>query len=195
MTSQHSKKHDHNHGMASDFKRIIMAAGEDVKRDGLIDTPKRAAEAFKALTSGYTMSIEEVLNDALFDCENKDLVVVKSIELYSLCEHHLLPFFGECHIGYLPGQKVIGLSKMGRFVDVFARRLQVQERLTHDIMQCVEAVTGAEGVVVMIEARHLCMMMRGVQKQGSSTVTMASTGAFRNDQGLRAEFERIVRSG
>ena len=180
--------------MKKAYSNIIQAVGEDVHRDGLIDTPKRAAEAFLSLTEGYTMNIDQVLNDALFECDNEEMVVVKSIELYSLCEHHLLPFYGLCHIGYLPQKKVIGLSKMGRFVDMFARRLQVQERLTHQIMQCIEQVTQAKGVVCMIEAQHLCMMMRGVQKQNSETVTIASTGAFRSDLHLRAEFEHVIQS-
>jgi GTP cyclohydrolase I len=194
-----SKKKETNRSktdqMSNNYRKIIQASGEDIHRDGLLDTPKRAAEAFNYLTAGYGMCVNDVLNEAMFECDNDEMVVVKSIELYSLCEHHLLPFYGECHIGYLPNKKVIGLSKMGRFVDVFARRLQVQERLTQEVMHCVEDLTGARGVVVMIEARHLCMMMRGVQKQGSLTVTLASSGAFRESSDLRAEFERLVKFG
>ena len=134
----------------------------------------------------------KVLNDALFECDNDDMVIVKSIEMYSLCEHHLLPFYGVCHIGYLPSGKVLGLSKMGRFVDVYARRLQVQERLTQQIADCVATVTGARGVIVMIDARHLCMMMRGIQKQGSQTITLAMTGELKSNGQLRGEFERLI---
>lgn len=179
--------------MENNYKNIIKSIGEDIGREGLKNTPKRASEAFKFLTHGYEMKPEELMNDALFDCDNEGIVVVKSIEFYSLCEHHLLPFFGTCHIGYLPNKKVIGLSKIGRFVDAFARRLQVQERLTGEISECLEEVTGAKGVAVMIEAQHLCMMMRGVQKQNSETITTSMRGDFEHDVNMRTEFERLIR--
>ena len=130
----------------------------------------------------------------MFECENKGMVVIKAIEFYSLCEHHLLPFYGQCHIGYLPNKKVIGLSKMGRFVDSFARRLQVQERMSSQIADCIESVTDAKGVAVLIEAQHLCMMMRGVQKQNSETITMAMRGNFEHDINMRSEFERLIKN-
>lgn len=180
--------------MEKEFKKILTMIGEDPNRDGLKDTPKRASEALKFLTRGYDMCEKKVLNDALFDCNNEEMVVVKSIELYSLCEHHLLPFHGVCHIGYLPRKKVIGLSKMGRYVDMFARRLQVQERLTYQIMESIANVTNASGVIVMIEASHMCMMMRGVQKQSSETVSIAACGEFKGNSALRAEFDRVVSS-
>ena len=179
--------------MENNYKNIIESIREDIGREGLKNTPKRASEALKFLTEGYGMKPEKLMNDALFDCDNEGIVVVKSIELYSLCEHHLLPFFGTCHIGYLPNKKVIGLSKMGRFVDAFARRLQVQERLTGEIAECIERVTGAKGVAVMIEAQHLCMMMRGVQKQNAETITMSMRGDFEYDMNMRSEFERLVK--
>ena len=179
--------------MEKHYREIIKQTGEDIDRDGLKGTPKRAENAFRYLTQGYEMDEMEVLNDALFECDNEDMVIVKSIEMYSLCEHHLLPFYGVCHIGYLPSGKVLGLSKMGRFVDVYARRLQVQERLTQQIADCVATVTGARGVIVMIDARHLCMMMRGIQKQGSQTITLAMTGELKSNSSLRGEFERLIR--
>src|SRR5258708_5158755 len=148
--------------METYFKQIIESIGEDVTRDGLKDTPKRAAKALKFLTHGYELSVDKVVNGALFEVDNDEMIIVKDIELYSLCEHHLLPFIGKCHVAYIPKGKVIGLSKIARLVDMFARRLQVQERLTKQIAETVLQVTNARGVGVIIEAKHLCMMMRGV---------------------------------
>ncbi|MCX7076976.1 MAG: GTP cyclohydrolase I FolE [Methylococcales bacterium] len=165
--------------MEENFSQIIEAVGEDLTREGLVDTPKRAAKAFKFLTHGYEKTLEEVLNGAIFTADSEDMVIVKDIELYSLCEHHLLPFIGKCHVGYLPQGKVLGLSKVARVVDMYARRLQIQERLTKQIADAIEQATGARGVAVVIEAKHLCMMMRGVEKQNSVMTTSAMKGIFR----------------
>jgi GTP cyclohydrolase I len=163
--------------------------GEDPDREGLIRTPERVAESLSWLTRGYTMDVDDVVNDALFDAEGaSNMVIVRDIELYSLCEHHMLPFFGKAHIAYIPDGKIVGLSKLPRIVEMFARRLQVQERLTEEIAQAVQDVLNPKGVGVVIEAYHLCMMMRGVQKQNSQTVTSAVRGIFRNDARTREEF-------
>jgi GTP cyclohydrolase I len=174
------------------FENIIIAIGEDLSRDGLKDTPKRAATAWQFLTQGYQQSIEQVVNGALFATDNEEMIIVKDIELYSLCEHHLLPFIGKCHVAYIPNGKVIGLSKVARLVDVFARRLQIQERLTKQIAETMLAITGAAGVGVIIEAKHLCMMMRGVEKQNSVMTTSVMLGCFRENSGTRAEFLSLV---
>ncbi len=178
--------------MKEHFKKIITSIGEDVERDGLKDTPQRAATALQFLTQGYTQSVEEVVNGALFESDNDEMIIVKDIELYSLCEHHLLPFIGKCHVAYIPSGKVIGLSKVARIVDVFARRLQVQERLTKQIAETVLQITGGWGVGVIIEAKHLCMMMRGVEKQNSVMTTSVMLGGFRTDRGTRSEFLSLV---
>ncbi len=178
--------------MEAHFSKIIEAVGEDVNREGLVDTPKRAAKAFKFLNNGYDKTLDEVLNNAIFHADTEDMVIVKDIELYSLCEHHLLPFIGKCHIGYLPNGKVIGLSKMARVVDMFARRLQIQEKLTKQIANAIEEVTGARGVAVVIEAKHLCMMMRGVEKQNSVMTTSVMTGIFREEINTRSEFLNLI---
>lgn len=175
------------------FKNIIEAIGEDIHRDGLKDTPKRAAKAMEFLTHGYHDSIERIVNGALFESDNDEMVIVKNIELYSLCEHHLLPFIGKCHVAYIPAGKIIGLSKIARLVDMFARRLQVQEKLTKQIAETVMQVTGAKGVGVVIEAKHLCMMMRGVEKQNSVMTTSVMLGGFRNDTRTRTEFLSLIR--
>lgn len=174
--------------MQNHFKQIIEAIGEDSQREGLRDTPKRAAKAMKFLTQGYQQSLDEILNNALFESDSDEMILVKDIELYSLCEHHLLPFIGKCHVAYLPQGKIIGLSKIARIVDMFARRLQVQERLTQEIAKTVMQATGASGVGVIIEAKHLCMMMRGVEKQNSVMTTSVMLGTFREDRATRMEF-------
>ena len=174
------------------YKQLIQSAGEDVTRDGLLKTPERAAAAFKFLTQGYTQSLDDVLNEAVFDSDNNEMVIVKDIELYSMCEHHLLPFVGKVHVAYLPQGKVIGLSKIARITDMFARRLQIQEQLTTQIAEAIQTVTGAAGVGVVIEAQHFCMMMRGVQKQNSWTITSMMLGAFRDNDRTRQEFLQLI---
>lgn len=176
-------------------REMLVKMGEDPDREGLADTPARVDKAMRFLTRGYRESVEEVLNDALFTVDYDELVIVKNIEMYSLCEHHLLPFFGKCHVGYLPKDRVIGLSKIPRIVDVLARRLQVQERLTQQIAETIRKAIDPRGVAVVIEARHLCMMMRGVQKQNSNMITSSMLGKFREDQRSRIEFLDLVRSG
>ena len=174
------------------YRQIIESTGEDLTRDGLLKTPARAAEAFKFLTCGYKKTVEEVVNGAIFPSANDEMVIVKDVELYSLCEHHILPFFGKCHVGYLPNGKIIGLSKIARIVDVFARRLQVQENLTQQIATALMDITGAQGVAVVIEAKHMCMMMRGVEKQNSSMKTSSMLGAFRSSNSTRSEFLSLI---
>jgi GTP cyclohydrolase I len=178
--------------MEKQWAQIIEAIGEDLNRPGLLDTPMRAAKAFEFLTRGYTQSIEEVVNDALFPSSSSEMILVQDVELYSLCEHHLLPFIGKCHVAYIPTGKVLGLSKVARIVDVFARRLQIQESLTTQIAQTVMEVTEAEGVGVIIEAQHMCMMMRGVEKQNSIMKTSAMLGCFRSEQKTREEFLSLL---
>ena len=175
------------------WAKIVEAVGEDLSRPGLRDTPKRAAKAFEFLTQGYGQSVEHVVNDALFPSDSDEMILVQNIELYSLCEHHLLPFIGKCHVAYIPTGKVLGLSKIARIVDVFARRLQIQESLTTQIAETIMAVTNAEGVGVIVEAQHMCMMMRGVAKQNSSMKTSAMLGSFRSDQKTREEFLSLLR--
>lgn len=178
--------------MEEHFANIISAIGEDLTREGLVDTPKRAAKAFKFLNNGYEKSLDVVLNGAIFTSDTEDMVIVKDIELYSLCEHHLLPFIGKCHVGYLPNGKVLGLSKVARVVDMYARRLQIQEQLTRQIADAIETAVGARGVAVVIEAKHLCMMMRGVEKQNSVMITSSMTGIFRKDISTRTEFLNLI---
>jgi GTP cyclohydrolase I len=174
-------------------RSMLTAIGEDPSREGLKRTPLRVAKAMDFLTSGYQMSAEEIIKKALFEEDCKEMVVVRDIELYSLCEHHILPFFGHAHVGYLPNGKVVGLSKIARVVDVFARRLQVQERLTNQVADALMTHLGAHGVAVVIEASHTCMMMRGVQKQRSTTVSSAMRGSFHDDPRTRAEFMSFIR--
>jgi GTP cyclohydrolase I len=171
---------------------IIKAIGEDLDRPGLADTPKRAAKAFEFLTRGYQQSVDEVVNNALFPSESSEMILVQDVELYSLCEHHLLPFIGKCHVAYIPTGNVLGLSKVARIVDVFARRLQIQEALTGQIAETIMEVTAAEGVGVIIEAQHMCMMMRGVEKQNSVMKTSAMLGTFRTEQKTREEFLSLL---
>lgn len=175
------------------YESLIKAVGEDASREGLRKTPQRAAKAFQYLTKGYNDDLESIVNKAVFPSDNDEMIIVKDIELYSLCEHHLLPFFGKCHVGYLPKGKIIGLSKVARIVDVFARRLQVQENLTKQIAEAIMEHTGGSGVGVVIEAKHLCMMMRGVEKQNSSMKTSCMLGHFRSDASTRAEFLSLIR--
>ena len=173
--------------------RLLAELGEDPLREGLRDTPKRVEKSLRFLTSGYGADIDEVINNALFTVDYSEMVIVKDIDFYSLCEHHLLPFCGKCHIAYIPQQKVIGLSKIPRLVDVFARRLQVQERLTHQIAQVIQERIAPLGVAVVMEGTHLCMSMRGVEKQNSFAVTSAMLGAFRDNSRTRMEFLELIR--
>ncbi len=178
--------------MEKHWAAIIEAVGEDLERPGLVDTPKRAAKAFEFLTRGYHQSVDDVVNNALFPSDSSEMVLVQDIELYSMCEHHLLPFIGKCHAAYIPTGKVLGLSKVARIVDVFARRLQIQEALTSQIASTIMEVTGAEGVGVIIEAQHMCMMRRGVEKQNSVMKTSAMLGSFRDSQKTRDEFLQLL---
>lgn len=171
----------------------IISEIDDVTRPGVVDTPTRAAKAMQFLTKGYDQTLDEVVNGALFPAENREMIVVQDVELYSLCEHHMLPFIGKCHVGYIPNGKVLGLSKIARVVDMFARRLQIQEELTFQIAEALQTVTGAEDVGVIIEARHLCMMMRGVEKQNSLMKSSAMLGAFRENPATRSEFLNLLR--
>ncbi|MDX1837809.1 GTP cyclohydrolase I FolE [Legionella taurinensis] len=175
------------------YKKILEEIGEDPSREGLRDTPERAANAMRYLTKGYAEDLNDIINNALFESDMSEMVIVKEIELYSMCEHHLLPFLGKCHVGYLPSGKVLGLSKIARIVDYFARRLQIQERLTTEIAACIESITGARGVGVVIEAKHLCMMMRGVEKQNSIMTTSVMLGDMRNNSNTRSEFLKLIR--
>ncbi len=180
--------------MEQHFKAILEAVGEDPMREGLLRTPHRAAKAMEFLTQGYTQDLSKLVNDAVFSTSNNEMVIVRDIELYSLCEHHLLPFLGKAHVAYLPNGKVIGLSKIPRIVDMFARRLQIQEKLTQQIGNCIQEVTDAKGVAVVVEAKHLCAMMRGVQKQNSSMTTSMMLGRFRDDPRTRQEFLTLIRN-
>jgi len=175
------------------YTQILTEIGEDLERDGLRDTPTRAAKAMQFLTRGYQESLETVVNGAIFESDSEDMVIVRNIELYSLCEHHLLPFIGKCHVAYLPSGKVIGLSKIARIVDMYARRLQIQEALTKQIATAILDVTEGIGVGVIIESQHMCMMMRGVEKQNSSMTTSAMLGTFRSDINTRNEFLSLIR--
>jgi GTP cyclohydrolase I len=174
-------------------RKLLEELGEDPDREGLANTPKRVEKALRYLTSGYSADIDEVLNNALFTVDYSEMVIVKDIDFYSLCEHHLLPFFGKCHVAYIPADKVIGLSKIPRLVDVFSRRLQVQERLTNEIAHTILEKISPLGVAVVIEATHLCMAMRGVQKQNSFAVTSAMLGAFRENARTRMEFLELIK--
>jgi GTP cyclohydrolase I len=173
-------------------ERMLVELGEDPTRDGLVKTPKRVAEALRFLTEGYRMNLEKIVNGALFTVKYDEMVIVRDIEFFSLCEHHLLPFFGKMHIAYIPKEKVIGLSKIPRIVDMFARRLQVQERLTQEVAETIQKITEPRGVGVVCEARHFCMMMRGVEKQHSGAVTSAMLGVFRTRRETREEFLSLV---
>jgi len=175
------------------IRTLLTELGEDPDREGLEETPRRVERAFRFLTGGYHADVDKVLNNALFTVDYSEMVIVKDIDFYSLCEHHLLPFFGRCHVAYIPNGKVIGLSKVPRLVDVFARRLQVQERMTSQIAETIDQKINPLGVAVVIEATHLCMAMRGVEKQNSVAVTSAMLGAFRNSARTRTEFLELIR--
>lgn len=181
-------------GSIADKVRLMLGElGEDPTRDGLLRTPERSEKALRFLTSGYAADVQAIVNGALFDVAYDEMVIVKDIEFYSLCEHHMLPFFGKIHVAYLPRKRVVGLSKIPRIVDVFARRLQVQERLTQQVAEAIRDITNPRGVGVVCEAQHFCMMMRGVEKQESSTVTSSMLGSFRTQRETRAEFLSLVR--
>jgi GTP cyclohydrolase IA len=180
--------------METAFSTLIEGIGEDLSRDGLLDTPTRAAKAMKFLTRGYQQSVEEVVNGALFESDASEMILVSDIELYSMCEHHMLPFIGKCHVAYIPNGKVIGLSKVARIVEIFARRLQIQENLTTQIAQSLMEITGASGVGVIVEAKHMCMMMRGVEKQNSMMRSSSMLGSFRSNDKTRNEFLALVNS-
>ncbi len=178
--------------MAADYRDILAQLGEDPDREGLADTPMRAAKALQFLTQGYQQDINTVVNGAIFESSTDEMVVVQDIELYSLCEHHMLPFIGKCHLAYLPNGRVLGLSKCARIVDMYARRLQIQETLTRQIAEAIQEATHAKGVAVVIEANHMCMMMRGVEKQNSTMKTSVMLGAFRESQATRMEFLTLI---
>ena len=174
------------------FRQLLKAIEEDPRREGLIKTPERAAEAFRFLTRGYSQNLKDLVNNAVFKTETRDMIILKNIEIYSLCEHHLLPFFGKCHIGYIPNDSIIGVSKLARIADMYARRLQVQERLTRQIADAIWQTLKPNGVGVVIDAQHLCTMMRGVEKQNSVMQTSTMLGSFEKRQSTRMEFLRLI---
>lgn len=178
--------------MEQAFRTILEQVGEDPTREGLLDTPSRAAKAMEFLTKGYSETLESLVNNALFASNTSEMILVQDIELYSMCEHHMLPFIGKCHVAYLPTGRVLGLSKVARIVDMYARRLQIQENLTQQIAEAIHSVTGAAGVGVIIEAQHMCMMMRGVEKQNSMMKTSMMLGQFQTNQSTRMEFLSIL---
>lgn len=179
--------------MENEIRKLLEYIGEDPEREGLRDTPKRVVKSLDYLTRGYKQDVAAVINGAVFTEECDDMVIVKDIEFYSMCEHHLLPFFGKCHIGYIPRGKVLGVSKLARLVDVFARRLQLQERLSAQVAKVIDEAISPEGIGVVIEAQHLCMLMRGVQKQDSQMVTSTMLGSFRKEASTRAEFLKLIK--
>lgn len=181
-----------NQTLENNYRSILLELGEDLDREGLQDTPKRAAKAMRAIAQGYNQSLEGIVNGAVFESGTDEMVVVKNIELYSMCEHHMLPFVGTCHIGYIPNGKVLGLSKFARIVDMYAKRFQIQERLTRQVADAVIDVTGAAGVGVIVEAKHMCMMMRGVEKQNSVMGSSVMLGEFRESYNTRQEFLRLL---
>jgi len=174
------------------IKELLIKLGENPEREGLVKTPNRVSEAYKFLTGGYLGDLKQIVNDAVYESENNEMIIVKDIEFYSLCEHHLLPFYGKCQIAYIPSNKIIGLSKLARITDHFSRRLQIQERLTTQICEAIEELLSPVGVGVVMQAKHLCMMMRGVQKQNSYAVTSALRGIFKSDSKTRNEFLNLV---
>ena len=173
-------------------RNLLELLGEDPKREGLINTPKRVAKAWDFLTKGYNENLDDLINNAIFEGESKDMVIVKNIEFYSLCEHHMIPFYGKAHIGYIPNGKIIGLSKLARITDLFAQRLQVQERLTNQIAQCLQDVLNPRGVAVVLEGKHFCMLSRGVQKQNSIATSSSMLGIFREKESTRNEFLKLI---
>ena len=192
VSCPHSERCNAQGSMKESYRNIIEHIGEDPNRQGLVKTPQRAARAMKFLTRGYVQTVDQVVDGALFESDTSEMVVVQNIELYSLCEHHLLPFIGQCHVAYIPTNKVLGLSKVARLVDMFARRLQIQEKLTKEIAESIQKVTDASGVGVIIEAQHMCMMMRGVEKQNSRMKTSVMLGTFRDNQSTRMEFLSLL---
>ena len=179
--------------LQKNIREILIELGEDPEREGLVKTPERVDRSLRFLTRGYRQNLDEVVNGALFEAESDDMVIVRDIEFFSMCEHHMLPFFGKCHVGYIPKKKIIGVSKVARIVDMFARRLQVQERLTKEVAQALISILDAEGVGVVVEAQHLCMQMRGVEKQNSVMTTSSMLGSFRRELATRNEFTRLIR--
>ena len=173
-------------------KNLLELLGEDPSREGLLNTPKRVAKAWEFLTKGYNENLDELINNAIFEGESKDMVIVKNIEFYSLCEHHMIPFYGKAHIGYIPDGKIIGLSKLARITDLFSQRLQVQERLTNQIAQCLQEVLNPRGVAVVLEGKHFCMLSRGVQKQNSIATSSSMLGIFREKESTRNEFLKLI---
>ena len=178
--------------LEANTKNLLELIGEDPSREGLINTPKRVAKAWDFLTKGYTKNLDELINNAIFEGESKDMVIVKNIEFYSLCEHHMIPFYGKAHIGYIPNGKIIGLSKLARITDLFSQRLQVQERLTNQIAQCLQEVLNPRGVAVVLEGKHFCMLSRGVQKQNSIATSSSMLGIFREKESTRNEFLKLI---
>ncbi len=179
--------------MQEEIRKLLIEIGENPDREGLLDTPKRVEKSLMFLTRGYRQNLEDVVNGALFQAESDDMVIVRDIEFFSMCEHHMLPFFGKCHVGYIPNGKIIGVSKVARIVDMFASRLQIQERMTREISQALLSILNATGVGVVIEAQHLCMQMRGVEKQHSVMTTSSMLGSFRRELATRNEFTRLIR--
>ena len=179
--------------MQQEIRKILVELGEDPEREGLLKTPERVERSFKFLTRGYGQTLEAIVNGALFEAESDDMVIVRDIEFFSMCEHHMLPFFGKCHVGYIPKKQIIGVSKIARIVDMFARRFQVQERMTKQIAHAIASILDAEGVGVVVEAQHLCMRMRGVEKQNSIMTTSSMLGSFRRELATRNEFTRLIR--
>jgi GTP cyclohydrolase I len=181
------------HELEKAYAKIIDSTGDELSREGLVKTPHRAAKAFRYLTHGYTLNLHDIVNGALFESVISEMIIIKDIELYSLCEHHLLPFIGKCHIGYIPKNKILGLSKFARIVDLYSRRLQIQENLSQNIADGIQEVTDCEGIGVIIEAQHMCMMMRGVEKQNSIMKTSCLKGSFLSSASTRSEFFQMIR--